>query len=60
MGHDLERMFSANRIEPWHFSETGADGRTLVIDGTLDRHAAQIAGGLGFGVESRRVSSSLP
>jgi len=55
MGHDLERMFSANRVEPWHFYETGVDGRTLVIDGTLDRHAAQIAGGLGFGVESRQV-----
>lgn len=32
MAHEVETMMAANGRRPWHFAETGADGRSVVVE----------------------------
>lgn len=53
MAHNIETMFSANRIKPWHYEYTKEC--TKLIQEAPNSHDALVAAGLDWTVESRPI-----
>lgn len=53
MAHQIESMFSANRIVPWHYSYT--KDVTKIIQEAPNSHDALVAAGLDWTVESKPI-----
>ena len=53
MSHEIETMFSANRIKPWHYEMT--KDCTKLIQEAPNSHEALIAAGLDWTVESKPI-----